>query len=273
MEMYINDIYHSFEGEGIFVGCPQIFIRFQGCAIGCKNCDSKYTWKWKEKNKISFEQVEEKVMALFQKYNISRISITGGDPLHLKNRAAVKKIINAFQKKFSISIEASGNCVVPDIFDLVHFINFDYKTPSTEVKCNYNHLKKVIVHYFKKLQIKSVVETEEDFLFLKHEKEKLFNSINLSINLTNTNTKLNKISNNTLDNILNSTLNENFNNINNILHNINWIITPAYNEQDKLQQVLHLTKKIIDWNFKHQTNFRIIPQQHKLVYGNTQCSI
>ena len=46
----INSIYRATEGEGVFVGRPQIFVRYQGCAIGCINCDSKDTWEFdKEK--------------------------------------------------------------------------------------------------------------------------------------------------------------------------------------------------------------------------------
>ena len=41
---YINSVYRATEGEGIFVGRVQIFVRFQGCNVKCINCDSKDTW-------------------------------------------------------------------------------------------------------------------------------------------------------------------------------------------------------------------------------------
>lgn len=234
MNLFINDIYHSFEGEGIFVGIPQIFIRFQGCAIGCKNCDTKYTWEFKEESKIDFEKVKQKIITLLEKYNINRISITGGDPLHIKNRQGIQKIIKTFKSKATISIEASGNCIVPSIFDSVDFINFDYKTPSTGVKTNINHLKEIIQNYNKKSQIKSVVENEQDFIFLVNEKKKITSFTRKKFK---------------------------------------WIITPAYNEKDTLSKVTAHTRKIINWNFEYKSNFTIIPQQHKIIYGNNKISI
>ncbi|MBE0522977.1 MAG: 7-carboxy-7-deazaguanine synthase QueE [Methanosarcinales archaeon] len=37
---YIGEIFNSIQGEGIFAGIRQVFIRFQGCPLNCGYCDT-----------------------------------------------------------------------------------------------------------------------------------------------------------------------------------------------------------------------------------------
>ena len=39
----INEIFQSIQGEGYFTGQPAIFIRLQGCDVGCSWCDTRHT--------------------------------------------------------------------------------------------------------------------------------------------------------------------------------------------------------------------------------------
>lgn len=41
----INEIFQSIQGEGYFSGSPALFIRLQGCPVGCSWCDTQHTWK------------------------------------------------------------------------------------------------------------------------------------------------------------------------------------------------------------------------------------
>ena len=84
----INSIYRATEGEGIHLGQTQIFVRFQGCNIGCYNCDSKDTWDFIDDGNMSLESVIERIISLDVGLS-KRVSITGGDPLHPKNEMGV----------------------------------------------------------------------------------------------------------------------------------------------------------------------------------------
>ena len=75
-KMSLNSIYCATEGEGIHIGTPQIFVRFQGCGLRCKNCDSMDTWNFDQGMKFSLNEVIDKIISLKMK----RVSITGGDP-------------------------------------------------------------------------------------------------------------------------------------------------------------------------------------------------
>lgn len=162
-ELLINSIYKATEGEGVFIGTPQIFIRLQGCSIGCINCDSKDTWSFDQDMGRSLESILTKVTIL----GLKRVSITGGDPLHPKHIPALEVLCQKLkERKYFINIEASGARLVHSIFDLVNFISFDVKTPSTGVKCDPVLLEKLQVQYPGKFQVKSVIQNAEDFEFV-----------------------------------------------------------------------------------------------------------
>lgn len=155
----INSIYRATEGEGILIGSPQTFVRFQGCAVGCLNCDSMDTWSFDSPN-MSLDEVLESV----RQEGLKRVSITGGDPLHPKLVPQVVSLIKELkQRRYWINIEAAGTRVVDEVFDLVDFVSIDFKTPSTGVKTNLKVLEKMQSQYAGKFQIKSVVANEEDF--------------------------------------------------------------------------------------------------------------
>ena len=48
----INEIFETIQGEGHFTGIPSIFIRLQGCPVGCSWCDTKHSWFVNEENRI-----------------------------------------------------------------------------------------------------------------------------------------------------------------------------------------------------------------------------
>lgn len=41
----INEMFQTLQGEGFYTGVPAIFIRLQGCPVGCSWCDTKHTWE------------------------------------------------------------------------------------------------------------------------------------------------------------------------------------------------------------------------------------
>jgi 7-carboxy-7-deazaguanine synthase len=161
--LLINSIYRATEGEGIHIGIPQIFIRFQGCHIGCVNCDSKETWDFDPIFTKSLDEVMEQVEILSQNI-IKRVSITGGDPLHPSHIPALILLIKELKNRnYFINIEAAGTRVVKEVFDLVDFISYDFKTPSTQVKTSQELLAKFVSDYSGKAQVKAVVADKKDF--------------------------------------------------------------------------------------------------------------
>jgi len=162
-EYSINAIYMATEGEGIYVGTPQVFVRFQGCSIGCLNCDSKDTWEFAKKPTANLQTV----LAEIAKFPLQRVSITGGDPLHPIHALAVTELTHALKKKgYWVNLEASGTRIDDTLFDILDFISFDYKTPSTGVVTNVDLIERLAQHYPQKFQVKSVVADDVDFNYV-----------------------------------------------------------------------------------------------------------
>ncbi|WOT06681.1 7-carboxy-7-deazaguanine synthase QueE [Shewanella youngdeokensis] len=96
MNYPVNEVFETIQGEGYFTGVPAIFIRLQGCPVGCAWCDTKHTWELIEHNRVSPELViqvdgtvgrwsklsSEQLIAAFkqQDYTATHIVITGGEP-------------------------------------------------------------------------------------------------------------------------------------------------------------------------------------------------
>ena len=45
MQYPINEMFQTLQGEGFYTGVPAIFLRLQGCPVGCSWCDTKHTWE------------------------------------------------------------------------------------------------------------------------------------------------------------------------------------------------------------------------------------
>ncbi|STM07827.1 7-carboxy-7-deazaguanine synthase; queosine biosynthesis [Escherichia coli] len=60
MQYPINEMFQTLQGEGYFTGVPAIFIRLQGCPVGCAWCDTKHTWeKLEDRESLPFQHSGE----------------------------------------------------------------------------------------------------------------------------------------------------------------------------------------------------------------------
>lgn len=94
MNYPVNEIFETIQGEGCMTGVPSIFIRLQGCPVGCSWCDTKHTWTVEDQHKVDASQVidvsnesnnwaelsSEKIIEIVKQYQAKHIVITGGEP-------------------------------------------------------------------------------------------------------------------------------------------------------------------------------------------------
>jgi len=50
--MLITEVFSTIQGEATFTGTPSLFIRTQGCDVGCTWCDTKFSWKFYQENQL-----------------------------------------------------------------------------------------------------------------------------------------------------------------------------------------------------------------------------
>lgn len=117
----VNEVFESLQGEGSFTGVPSIFVRLQGCPVGCSWCDTKHTWKisleeettaksimqQNEESSQWFSATEDSLFQLFDEYGYvaKHIVLTGGEPCMYD---LISFTESAHNHGYSTQIETSG---------------------------------------------------------------------------------------------------------------------------------------------------------------------
>lgn len=121
MTYKINELFETIQGEGSFTGQPSIFIRLQGCPVGCSWCDTKHTWDVELDDQVTPEEMLTKteettkwasfsVNDIFdlvreKGYRANHIVITGGEPCMVD----LTPLCQLFEQEgYSTQIETSG---------------------------------------------------------------------------------------------------------------------------------------------------------------------
>ncbi|MBI4362586.1 MAG: radical SAM protein [Euryarchaeota archaeon] len=162
MSLVVSEIFYSLEGEGLHLGLPMIFVRLQGCTIGCQWCDTKYTWP--EEAPESLQMPEEEVLGRIAAFPGRRVSVTGGEPLEQDIHRLVGMLKEA---GYWVNLETSGQLLETRVMDRVDFISCDIKGPSSGVAPNLRVLRAIVERYPRKAQFKIVVGTPEDIEFAR----------------------------------------------------------------------------------------------------------
>lgn len=181
----VNEIFESIQGEGALMGYATLFVRFQGCQVGCVFCDTKKSWKTKDKHLILSVELLEKIYSQVDKN--TWICFTGGEPLEqLKSLMwLVDKLHNNEYKKLSIETcgvigyDKNNAAQFPDqkeVYDMYNDDVFFSLSPklfgALGKRFNYEELKKIIkfwtslidLHF--RYQFKFVASCDEDFEIL-----------------------------------------------------------------------------------------------------------
>ncbi|MBU0761826.1 MAG: 7-carboxy-7-deazaguanine synthase QueE [Candidatus Altiarchaeota archaeon] len=155
--MKISEIFASIQGEGRYVGKPQVFVRFTGCNLRCNWCDTKHAWSGGKDMDL------DEAMKEITSYNIASVCITGGEPLFQVMEA--QTLVRELKKKgYEIVLETNGTLYDCEIFETVDCVSMDMKPPSSGVKSDESLLK----HLKQKDQIKIVVKDRNDLEFAKN---------------------------------------------------------------------------------------------------------
>ena len=164
----INAIYVGFQGEGMTVGLPTIFVRVAGCNFfeddpshPCIWCDSPYSWR-KSDAKLEFKSVDSllaAVTAVSAATGVRSVCVTGGEPLSLPES---EEMVERIGRRFETVVETNGSL---PIWVAKNSWSLDMKCPSSgnDSRNNYDNLKILGM----KDQVKFVIQDEEDFKFAK----------------------------------------------------------------------------------------------------------
>lgn len=126
----VSDIFSSVQGEGIFVGAKQIFVRFRQCNLACVFCDEKWHNGLKPYSPLEL-MTEVRYLDLNRGPHHS-LSLTGGEPLMYVD---FLKIFLKLSRKSGLKSYLETNGTMPEalaeVIDLIDIISMDFKLPSS----------------------------------------------------------------------------------------------------------------------------------------------
>jgi 7-carboxy-7-deazaguanine synthase len=134
MRLPVAEIFFSYQGEGIYAGKPQVFVRLKGCNLKCRYCDTK-TDKYKL---ISDTEIVNEIVKLSKNYFlpiygqfIPSVAITGGEPL-LYAEKLKGMLVNLKNRGFEIYLETNGTLFkeLKKILGFVDIVSAGIKLPS-----------------------------------------------------------------------------------------------------------------------------------------------
>ncbi|MFH1199316.1 MAG: 7-carboxy-7-deazaguanine synthase QueE [Candidatus Omnitrophota bacterium] len=126
MKAKIAEIFKSVQGEGLYCGDKQLFVRFFGCNLNCSYCDTKPV-DFKE---YSVEELFQKIKSFGDAPRF--ISFTGGEPLMQKD--FLKEILPLTAKAgYKNYLETNGTLpeALKEVINNVHIVAMDVKLPSS----------------------------------------------------------------------------------------------------------------------------------------------
>lgn len=98
----VAEVFHSIQGEGATAGAPAVFVRLQGCSVGCGWCDTKYSWDPAAGRAVELPDLLAEIAA----FDCPRVIVTGGEPLESPLFTPLLAALAA--RPIAIEVETSG---------------------------------------------------------------------------------------------------------------------------------------------------------------------
>ena len=153
------EIFSSVQGEGKYIGCRQIFVRFSDCNLKCDYCDTNFSRAdfcnvenfsgamkfFQIKNPVTAEKTAEIIKKFHSEVPAHSVSFMGGEPL-LNGKFIFETAEFLKNSGIKIFLETNGTLFeeLEKIFDVVDIISMDIKLPSITGKNFFPQHKKFL---------------------------------------------------------------------------------------------------------------------------------
>jgi organic radical activating enzyme len=240
MKAKVVEVFKSIQGEGVYLGKKQIFVRFYGCNLDrCRFCDTQLdsprtfpsSEALREYRKVrgSFKEYEaHELLDCLKLYSqdFHSVSFTGGEPLVQKDfLKEFLPLVNQEGFKTYLETNATLPQALKDIIEYVDIVAADFKLPSSTGLRNFwsEHEAFLRITSLREVFVKVVICNSTDLTDLKRAVELL----------------------------------SDFN------RNIPFILQPNSFEFDK--PLMDKIREFKNFSLKFLSDVRIIPQMHKIV--------
>jgi 7-cyano-7-deazaguanosine (preQ0) biosynthesis protein QueE len=165
MKAKILEIFRSVQGEGKYVGAPQVFVRLFECNMHCVWCDTPHSIGdgRRDYKEMTLDEVLAEVNRLDD--NAHSVSITGGEPLLQKD--FVKSLGHALkQEGKTIYLDTNGTLpeALKETIEDIDIVAMDLKLPSSTKERPFwtEHEAFLKIARGKEIFIKAVVSLDTD---------------------------------------------------------------------------------------------------------------
>jgi 7-carboxy-7-deazaguanine synthase len=130
----VSEIFTSIEGEGIYVGKKTLFIRFSGCHLKCRWCDTKYALPLDSGTEYQMDEIEDLIIRELQPFTY-KVNFTGGEPLLQTD--AIIKLADFIKKQTNLKTYIESSCFDSELFSKVlpyiDICKIEFKTDDSKV--------------------------------------------------------------------------------------------------------------------------------------------
>jgi 7-carboxy-7-deazaguanine synthase len=141
---WLHEIFRSVQGEGIYTGVMQVFVRLSGCGFSCSYCDTAASKERSEsctcrmpggdielENPVSPEAAATLTLSLAAMPGTHSISVTGGEPLE-QPEFLIEFLELARRGGLPLYLETNGldTAGLESVLPLVDIVSLDIKLPS-----------------------------------------------------------------------------------------------------------------------------------------------
>ncbi len=149
MKAKLIELFASIQGEGLWVGKPQVFVRFHGCRLKCTYCDTPLTHHSIKNCRIEYPPFSKKFTqhplefsaqeldAAIDQFKIKSLALTGGEPL--EQSAFIHHWLSQNKGRYEVLLETNGIEVagLDAVLDSIQMISMDVKLPSSSKEVPY----------------------------------------------------------------------------------------------------------------------------------------
>jgi len=162
--MRIAELFASIQGEGVLAGVPSLFVRFSGCNLRCRWCDTPYT-SWNPEGEE--RTIESVVQWTHEHPEYKHVVITGGEPMIFNELAPFSQELK--RAGLHITIETAGTVYRPAACDLMSISpKLANSTPDDVIWSQRHEERRIQPEVLRRLaseyeyQLKFVVQSPQD---------------------------------------------------------------------------------------------------------------
>lgn len=128
----VFEVFRSIQGEGKYLGVPQVFVRLAGCNLNCSWCDSNAAVKAKpgEYKEMTPLELWAQVDEIWD--GAHSLSITGGEPLlHAHFLQEFLELAHVYKIKVLLETNGTLPLALKMVIDNIDIVAMDIKLPSS----------------------------------------------------------------------------------------------------------------------------------------------